>query len=997
MTPATASVISLHVSPHGAHLRGFLARVRRISLRREAVTWAGRGASAAIALVALSAGVTALNGRGDLAAPTAALALVVLLAVGSVHFLRFRASLGDPAAVARWLRAHDLPLSPLRAEILAATELTDRLAAPLPPLPSPELAAEYIYRVEARLSSIEPRDLVRPHPRAPWAIALLLLAAVAIAQHESAWYRAGFEALLAARDARPPAPPRPLWSRLTIRIAPPPHSGRPVRELLNPSATLRVLAGARLEIILDPLADLSALNALITPEGPPATTRSESLERTEDGRWHGTVVVDAPSTLRLLGEAPGSQLRSAPLQVEIEADAPPEIDLLPLAAHERDVSELDRVDLRFRARDDFGLTDLTLIFVAPGGEPTRLPLGRAPAATRQWSHRATWDLAGVSLADREALEYWLEIRDNDPGYGPDGPLDPPGKIAESARMRLSVRDREGLHATNIGDLQALRDAALDHLAHRLLTNAFERGSPALRAVDDARALHHEAAALLATLAALIDRLTTDTLTRERDVAGLIAIHRRLFALHREEAEAHQRLPPGAEHGASARVQALQAVLAGIHPRQIQQLEDELIRLDDLVDNLHIDRIEILADRLQAAQQRLVELLERLRAGDRSAEAEIAPLQQRIREYLRKIAEARAKLQKEVGHDFMNLDALRNIQAQIDHQDLSERLRRGDIDGAIEEARGALDQLRQLRQTVLDRQADPAHSRLTPEERAKMSLLRELSRIQDAERGLHGESRDVHQLWRTAARAAAPPPDAAAQRRRIDGISRGVEAINDARLGREGRRALEDAQESLRRAGAATDPLDAYEAAEAAARSLRAALASAEPGAPEAKALRPLADRAERLASDLRGALPRPAEAFDDPARARLDELARRQGALRERSAALLTSEEAKHLPEAGEAALRGAIASMEGSRGGLDARESAEALDRQADALQAIQRAIDSLRAATPPPRGGASGPSSMESERDRSLRDDLLDAMRERAPDGFAEPVKRYYEELLR
>ena len=806
VTAATASVRSLHVSPHGAHLRGFLARVRRISLRREAAAWASRGALAAVALIALLAGVTALTGRGDITAPTAALALIILIAVVSLRISRLRASLRHSAAVARWLRDQELSFSrPLRVELVAATELADLLALPSPPLPSTELAAYGIRRVEARLRSAPavPGDLVRPIPRAPWLGALVLLAVVAIAAHESAWYRAGVESLVAGRDARPPAPPQPLWSRLIIHVHPPPHSGRPLRELVNPSATLSVLAGARLEIELDPLAELSALHALVAAEGPPATTRSEALERADDTRWRGTLVVDAPSTLRLVGEAPGDQLHSAPLQIEIETDAPPEIELLPLAAHERDVSEIDRIDLRFRARDDFGLTDLTLVFVTDAGEPTRLPLGRAPAATRQWSHRATWDLSSVSVSDREALEYWLEIRDNDPGYGPAGPLDPPGKVAESTRMRLAVRDREGQHAANIGDLQALRDAALDHLAHRLLTDAFERGSPPLRALDDARALHHEAAALLASLAALIDRLTADTLTRERDVAGLTAIHRRLFTLHRSEAEAHQRLPPGAEPGASPRVQALLAALAGIHPRYIQQLEDELIRLDDLVDNLHIDRIEILADRLQAAQQRLIELLERLRAGDRSAEAEIAPLQQRIRDYLRKIAEARAKLQKEVGHDFMNLDALRSIQAQLDHQDLSERLRRGDIDGALEEARGALDQLRQLRQTVLERQADPAHSRLTPEERARMSLIRELSRIQDAERGLHGESRDLHQLWRAVSRATGGPPDAA-QLRRIDAIARGVEAINDARLGREGRRALEDAQESLRRAGAATE-------------------------------------------------------------------------------------------------------------------------------------------------------------------------------------------------
>ena len=44
-----------------------------------------------------------------------------------------------------------------------------------------------------------------------------------------------------------------------------------------------------------------------------------------------------------------------------------------------------------------------------------------------------------------------------------------------------------------------------------------------------------------------------------------------------------------------------------------------------------------------------------------------------------------------------------------------------------------------------------------------------------------------------------------------------------------------------------------------------------------------------------------------------------------------------------------------------------------------------------------AAGEASTEAEQDRSLRDALLDAMREGAPPGYDEPVSRYYEELLK
>ena len=64
---------------------------------------------------------------------------------------------------------------------------------------------------------------------------------------------------------------------------------------------------------------------------------------------------------------------------------------------------------------------------------------------------------------------------------------------------------------------------------------------------------------------------------------------------------------------------------------------------------------------------------------------------------------------------------------------------------------------------------------------------------------------------------------------------------------------------------------------------------------------------------------------------------------------------------------------------------------------QAVQDAIDSLRRGSPPPPPAASGDASTEAERARSLRDALMEAMREDAPAGYDEPVQRYYEELLR
>jgi DNA repair exonuclease SbcCD ATPase subunit len=313
-------------------------------------------------------------------------------------------------------------------------------------------------------------------------------------------------------------------------------------------------------------------------------------------------------------------------------------------------------------------------------------------------------------------------------------------------MRLLLRDEAREHADNLESLAALRDAAVDLLARRMLADApgpadhvrtdsdpdlddpavdeLPPGdSAAVRTLARARGLLAASEQLLAAIGAAIDALSVDNLTPARDVATLTAIHRRLMDLHRREAELHTEVPQGAELTRS--LAGPLARLAGMNRQQTAQLEDEIIRLDDLVDDQVVAQIEQLVARLQASQQKLIDLLEKLKAGDESVRGEIDQLQQRIREDLRRLAEARSKLDKEVGQEFLNLDAFDAMEAKMRQQDVSEQLRQGDVDGALQQARGALDELRTLRDSVQQRIGDNARAAegMTPQERARMELMR----------------------------------------------------------------------------------------------------------------------------------------------------------------------------------------------------------------------------------------------------------------------------------
>jgi hypothetical protein len=790
----------------------------------------------------------------------------------------------------------------------------------------------------------------------------------------------------------------------------------------NPSGALRVPAGTTVQLQMTARHPAQAGRVVLTYD-PTELTDAHApeiveLQGTDEAglTWSGAFEVRGTGswTLVLLDDDDDidSSRRSAALPLQLEPDRAPEVELLPLPRAQREVRETDRVDVRFHARDDFGVVSGELVYQLPDGETHRSALSTPPGPSRTWRHRHTWDISDIPISERSEVLYWVEVRDNDPGLGLDPLPDGPGKVTRSATMRLVINDDEAEHAANIVKLRDIRDAAVDLLAVRMTTRAFGRlpasevtGRPVHVRAAEARAILHRGGELLAMLADAIDALSMDTLARERDVATLTEIHGRLMKLHRKEIELHEGMPPGSERLDPAKVAT---VLSSLHPHNVQQierLEDEIIRLDDLVDGQIIERLEALVARLEATQRKLVELLEQLKAGDESVRAQIDQLEQRRREDLRRIAEARAMLRKEIEQEFMNTDAFEILEQMAQREQLSEMLRRGEVDEALERARGQLGEVQNLRDEVQQRVGDAeGQAALSEEERKRMQLLRELSRLQDEQATLRSQTRELHETWRASVGdREANAADRRKAEQKAESLLRSLEEINDARLGREGRRGLEDAKSALQRLQAAAErdearELELTEAAEAAAEGLRRAESGSETSEAEGKAVRRGRRKAEELAEGLRTELPSPQSVLKPDARSEIDDVQQRQQGLRKRADALMQGDLSQLLPSEGRRAMRSADDGMQDSVQRLGAVEPGDAVGGQSRSWQSIQDAIDSLRRGSPPPPPpSASGDASTEAERDRSLRDALMDAMREGAPRGFDESVKRYYQELLR
>lgn len=999
----------------GAYLQRLLDRARWLSAGRAAAVVAWDVAVVAAVIAVLAGAAVAWTLRGDLAASLAPVAFGLLaVAVAGFAARGFARRAGSRHRMVTSIARTPGPLGPstdaadaaLRHEIRGAYDLIEGRGRG----GSAALRSRYVADVEGRLVARGvTANAALGSPRIARRLALGCLAALALgAAAQIEGWRVGFDRAVRGLDGRDPLPAQPVWSTLSLELAYPEHTSRPARTVPNPSGALRAPAGTRVVLTLTPRVAAST-GAVVVAHDPDELSRGAPSERTaldlhDDGTLRGEFTVrGSGSWTVVLGEQ--DEHTSAALPMELEPDRAPEIDVPPLSPADQSVRDDDEVTVRWSAQDDFGVAAVELVYQLADGTTHRLPRQSPAEPSRTWRSQTRWDISMIPSEGRNEVLYWLEVVDNDPGLGLVPIVDGPGKRTKSATMQLQVEDEQAEHAQNIASLRELRDAAIDALAARMLTGAFTAGAEAMPVrIDGARGLLAQTEALLTGMAATVDAISVDALAQDRDARTLAGIHARLLEIHRREAAAHTALAPGVEHDDEAAAEKALDRIAPVHGQVRAALEDEIIRIDDMVDGMLLERLETLVARLETTQRKLIELLEALQAGDESVRGQIEQLEQRRREDLRKLAEIRAQLREELDEEYMNADAFAILEQMAADEELQAMLQRGEVDRALERARGELDEVSQMRNQVQEQTgAGSPASPLSEEERKRIELLRELSRLQDEEGSLRGRTSELQRKWRDeVADQRASPDQAESARSGAAALDEMLEGINDARLGRDARAGLEDAKAALERLGAVSraeqpSALELAESAEAARDGIARALGGAERREKEGKALERAQARAEALRDGLAGQLPSASEVLPEAERAEFDALGERQQGLRERASSLLEGELGDLLPPAGRQGMRRADTGMGRSGRALDQETPREAIRGQAQAWQGLQDAIDSLRRGSPPPPAGASGEASTEADRDRSLRDALLDAMREDAPAGFVDPVRRYYEELLR
>jgi hypothetical protein len=1001
----------LTVAASRTSIRGYLARVRVLVYRHEAIR-VGCYALAALGVLALALPLLALAfvatrptalavlGTGGLIAALIVIAAVVLGVVAP------RRRWADDRELARWVGGRHAPVA---SDLLSSVELATAPARP--GAPSPELVGALLDTTADHLETIEPRTLLpaRDVPRARLAAIGAVVVHGALLVAVPGTIAAGWRQLVSA----PPAPydgaqpsAVPLVGDLSATLAFPAYSKRRTLELPSSSGDLRGLPGTTVTLRARVLVPASHVELVVEPATDAGDGRRTKIAARLDGdQLTAELQIAESARYRFAVTAPSGDraIELAPRAIEAEPDLAPAVQLL-APADALDVANVRRVELAYVVEDDFGVTSLELVWEG-GKDRGRKAIALGDTVHSRVQGKLTWDIADVQVPSGGQVRYWLEAKDNDSIGGPN--------VGRSRELTLRVVSPRERHEETLDRQQQVAEKLLDNLAGRLIGFA-----------DDvqARETHHrQLRDTIVELSSINGAYERDPHASDAMRKSLAQMHDRLDRLASQEARL---LPKGAAKAPPGR-------FAGLDPRLVAELEDDLIVLADWLDRERLEGLLDIADEITAHQKRLAELLAQYnRTKDPRLLDEIEREMRALDRAFAELAKKRSGMAEDVLDQYVHRDAVqpKNGTACLDEvralvragkavaaQQKLDTCQQQHVRGAMS-LEGSLAQLRGDKFGDEQRKLDEVMNELADVARDQDDIVAEANRIFDA------YARKADDLARDNRREASKKVGVL-----VDKLRKRLAAVNEAGLTPFAKEELDiverrltdvvqmvgdgDLAEALAMARQAKSSLDTI------AGELEAALDD-DPKSRWTDATKNALDGIERavpiareLITELSSLSPRPEQIMSRDDLRALERLRRRQAMNRQRTQRLgeRTKQLGNDLPGDSAAQLGKKLGTAQDQMSKADDRMKAKdpsgAREAARAAADALAKARDRARSAARQAQEGTVTdepiriPGADEYRAPERFREELLEAKKKRRTrfEAYDDLLDRYYEELMK
>ncbi|HYH95970.1 DUF4175 family protein, partial [Hyalangium sp.] len=361
-----------------------------------------------------------------------------------------RRMVGDDVRTARLIGARQPELS---LDVLAAVELSREDGAEQH---SPILVTAFLGQMDWRARHVDPATVVdsRRVQRVGQVLSALSLAVVvALVLAGGRWRTGVAKAWETSPAAEATAKAEPITGDIELTYRYPAHMGLAPRTVAGTNGEVSAPAGT--EVLLKTRSDREVEQAEILINGEPLPLQVENRRDLS-----GSFVAKKAGTYRFAfytEKAAKPDVTGPEIPLNVEADAPPQVALL-APVTELEVDPGQQVVVKYEATDDYGLSEVALVFRTPSSlQETRVPLPREDGRRNKGSY--TWDLSRFTVKPGDRITYHIEARDNDAVEGP--------KKGLSRTQVLRIYSAAEHRRAALQKAEALWGRLLDHLADRL--------------------------------------------------------------------------------------------------------------------------------------------------------------------------------------------------------------------------------------------------------------------------------------------------------------------------------------------------------------------------------------------------------------------------------------------------------------------------------------------------------------------------------------------------
>lgn len=477
----------------------------------------------------------------------------------------------------------------------------------------------------------------------------------------------------------------PVLGDITLVYRYPLYTGLPPKTLYNTSGDIRAFKGS--EVQISALSDRPLRSAEIIFNDSINIPLLIENEKTIKGSLS---LFENGSYVFQTTDSKGRVFRDiVPHAVQVDSDQFPEISVSS-PGNDTTVHEKDTVEIKYTAKDDFGIHEIALVF-EQAGEKKSKAITNFSKKQIQYGGAYMWSLSELNLQPEDKIAYHLEVKDNDTISGP--------KTGSSKTYYLEIYSSRKKHQ----ELIQMQEALLQATLHMLSDDLTKR-------IDDERCASKDYLAMIQDgiqgHGKKIDGLFTDILLGMRDdTLANYSIYYSLENLQKKFRNVTDKKQTAVlntirDTGEGSIPLSTLGELQKVQDEEVAEVENIILFLNDMIEKQKLEDALDTGKNLVQSQSNIEKLLDKLREGkDEKLNEKVLSELKRVEETIQQMMEKLMKMaQAEHMDEFLNADALKKLEQNNLAEELNamkDAMNKGDLDSALKAAQRMLSSLQDM--------------------------------------------------------------------------------------------------------------------------------------------------------------------------------------------------------------------------------------------------------------------------------------------------------------